>query len=460
MSSWDLLVIGSGPGGYVAALRGAQLGLKAACIEEAELGGVCLNWGCIPSKALLKSAEYARLAHHMADYGVLVEPKGVDFPAVIKRSRKVATKSEKGVRYLFKKYDVTHVKGRGRLLGGGQVQVTNADGENEVHTAKHIVVATGARARWFPGMEPDGERILTYREAIVRTELPTSAVVLGAGAIGLEFAYFWNAMGVDVTLVEGADRIAPLEDGEVSVELARSLKKQGITIKTGVFCDTVVREADGTKVTLKDGTVLHANVTLLALGVRANVEDLGLDEAGVATDRGFIKTDASCRTSASAVYAIGDVAGPPMLAHKASLEAHICVERIAGHGHADLDANQIPAGTFCQPQVASVGQTEEQLKAAGVSYRVGRFPFAANGKNRGTGYTEGFVKVLIGNQYDEFLGAHIIGQDAVELLGEVVLGMSAELDAQTFLGSIHSHPTSSEAVMEAVADALGVSVHI
>ena len=455
MSSWDLLVIGSGPGGYVAAIRGAQLGLKSACVEEAELGGVCLNWGCIPSKALLKSAEYARLAHKLADYGVLVEPKGVDFPAVIKRSRTVATKSEKGVKYLFKKYGVTHVKGRGRLLGGGQVQVGD-----EVHTAKHIVVATGARARWFPGMEPDGERILTYREAIVLDQLPESAVVLGAGAIGLEFAYFWNAMGVDVTLVEGADRIAPLEDAEVSAALARSLKKQGIKMVTGQFCESVTREGEGTKVTLKNGDVLHASVTLLALGVRANVEDIGLDTAGVQTDRGFIQTDGACRTSASGVYAIGDVAGPPMLAHKASVEAHICVETLAGHGHAPLDANLIPAGTFCQPQIASVGKTEEQLQADGVSYKVGRFPFAANGKNRGTGHTEGFVKVLIGTQYDEFLGAHIIGNGAVELLGELVLGMSAELDAQTFLHSIHSHPTSSEAVMEAVADALGVSVHI
>mgnify|MGYP002634654742 CR=1 FL=1 len=453
--AWDLLVIGSGPGGYVAAIRGAQLGLKTACIEEAELGGVCLNWGCIPSKALLKSAEYALLAQHLGDYGVLVEAKGVDFPRVIARSRKVADRSEKGVKYLFKKYGVTHLKGRGTLLGGGEVRV----GE-EVHAATSIIVATGARARWFPGMEPDGERILTYREAIVLDRKPASAVVLGAGAIGLEFAYFWNAMGVEVTLVEGADRIAPLEDSEVSETLARSLKKQGISLKTGVFCDTVQRNGEATRVTLKDGTVLDAEVTLLALGVRANVEDLGLEAAGVEVDRGFIKTDASCRTTAAGVFAIGDVAGAPMLAHKASVEAHICVERLAGHEHADLNPLQIPAGTFCQPQIASVGKTEDELKREGVAYRVGRFPFAANGKNRGTGYTEGFVKVLVGGPYDELLGAHIIGQDAVELLGELVLTMSAELDAQTFLGAIHSHPTSSEAVMEAVADALGVSVHL
>ncbi len=455
MSSWDLLVIGSGPGGYVAAIRGAQLGLKTACIEEAELGGVCLNWGCIPSKALLKSAEYAHLARHLDDYGVLVEPKGVDFPKVIARSRDVATKSEKGVRYLFKKYGVTHLKGRGSLLGGGEVAVGDA-----VHSAEHIVVATGARARWFPGMEPDGERILTYREAIVLDRLPASAAILGGGAIGLEFAYFWNAMGVEVTLIEGLDRIAPLEDSEVSQTLQRSLKKQGIAVKTGVFCDTVKREGDQTRVTMKDGTVIDAEITLLALGVRANVENLGLETAGVEVERGFIRTDHSNRTTAAGIYAIGDVAGPPMLAHKASTEAHVCVERIAGHEHPDLNPSMIPAGTFCQPQIASVGKTEDELKEEGIPYKVGRFPFAANGKNRGTGYTEGFVKVLLGGQYDEFLGAHIIGQDAVELLGELVLGMSSELDAQTFLESIHSHPTSSEAVMEAVADALGVSVHI
>lgn len=455
MSDFDVLVIGSGPGGYVAAIRAAQLGLKSACVEMAELGGVCLNWGCIPSKALLKSAEYANLVGHLGDYGISVGQVEIDFAKVIKRSRRVAKKSEKGVAYLFKKYGVTHIRGRGVLLGGGEVQVGD-----DTHSAKHVIVATGARARWFPGMEPDGERILTYREAIVRDVLPKSAVVLGAGAIGLEFAYLWHSMGCEVTLVEGADRVAPLEDAEVSAELARSFKKQGIACKTGVFCESVEATEAGTKVTLKDGSVLEAEVTLLALGVRANVEDLGLEAAGVELDRGFVKTDASCRTSAAGVYAIGDVAGPPMLAHKASVEAHICVERIAGHSHPDLAPELIPAGTFCQPQIASVGLTEEQCSEQGLAYKVGRFPFAANGKNRGTGHTEGFVKVLVGGPYDELLGAHIIGHDAVELLAELVMMKSAEVDAQTFLHAVHSHPTSSEAVMEAVADALGVSVHI
>lgn len=460
MAHFDVLVIGSGPGGYVAAIRASQLGLSAACIERERLGGVCLNWGCIPSKALLKSAEYANLAHHLDDYGVNVGDVTVDFAKVVKRSRKVADKSERGVKYLFKKYGVTSLNGTGRLLGPGEVQVTAADGTAETHTAAHVIVATGARARFFPGMEPDGERILTYREAIVSQDKPDSVVVLGSGAIGLEFAYFYNAMGAQVTLVEGQDRLAPLEDRDCSDELGRAYRKMGIQVVTGVFCDRVERTETGCKTVLKDGTELESSHVLLALGVQANIEDVGLDQVGVHVERGFIVTDASCRTNVSGVYAIGDVAGPPMLAHKASTEAHVCVERIAGHAVPDLDVSSIPAGTFCQPQIASVGATEQALQDAGTPYTVGRFPFAANGKNRGTGYTDGFVKVLIDPQYGELLGAHIIGQDATELLAELVLARSAELDAQTFLHAVHSHPTSSEAVMEAVANALGVSVHI
>ena len=457
--TYDVVVIGSGPGGYVAAIRASQLGMKAACVEKAELGGVCLNWGCIPSKALLKTAEYANMVRHLDDYGMSVGELSIDFPKVIARSRKVADKSEKGVKYLFKKYKVTHVVGTGSLKDGA-VQVDGPDGQRTLQ-AKHIIVATGARARWFPGMEPDGERVLTYREAIVRIEKPGSAIILGAGAIGLEFAYFWNAMGVDITLVEGADRIAPVEDSEVSAALARSYKKMGIKLITGVFAETVAADGARAKVVLADGQELTADVALLALGVRPNTEGLGLEEAGVALAKGgFIQTDADCRTSVSDIYAIGDVSGPPMLAHKASTEAHICVERLAGKHVPDLDPRSIPGGTFCVPQVASVGYTEDQLKAEGIDYKVGRFPFAANGKNRGTGHTDGFVKVLLGTKYEEFLGAHIIGDNATELLAEIVLAKSGELDAETFLHSVHSHPTSSEAVMEAVADALGVSVHI
>ena len=459
MSAYDLVVIGSGPGGYVAAIRASQLGLKAACVEKDRLGGVCLNVGCIPSKALLKSAEVANLARHLHDYGVTVSEVGVDYEKVIARSRKVATRSEKGVAYLFRTYGVDHHEGTARLAAADTVVVDGPDGEQTL-TAKHVIVATGARARWFGGMEPDGEVVMTYREAIVSTVQPASVVVLGAGAIGLEFAYFYNAMGCDVTLVEGADRIAPLEDAEVSAALAKALKKQGITIKTGVFAKSVKRDGDEALTVLADGSELRTSHALLALGVAPNVEDLGLEALGVELDRGFVKTDDSCRTTVRGVYAIGDVAGPPMLAHKASTEAHICVERLAGHHHPSLDPRQIPAGTFCVPQVASVGRTEEQLQEDGVAYDKGVFPFAANGKNRGTGQTDGFVKVLVDPEFGEILGAHAIGDGVTELLAELVLAMSAEVDAQTFLHAVHSHPTSSEAVMEAVAVALGVSVHL
>lgn len=459
MAHFNVLVIGSGPGGYVAAIRAEQLGLKAACVEMAELGGVCLNWGCIPSKAILKSAEYANLARHLDDYGISVGEVSVDMPKIIKRSRRVAKKSEKGVKYLFKKYGVTHIQGRGQLAGGGKVVVTTGEEQVE-HTADHIIVATGARARWFPGMEPDGEKILTYREAIVSEHKPESVVVLGSGAIGLEFAYFYRAMGCEVTVVEGQDRIAPLEDAECSAELARAYRKLGIKLELGAFCESSVRKGEGCVTTLANGTVIESEQVLLALGVQANISDLGLETAGVQTERGFITTDSSCMTTATGVYAIGDVAGAPMLAHKASTEAHICVERIAGHSVPDLDTNLIPAGTFCQPQIASVGRTEAQLTEEGIAFEVGRFPFAANGKNRGTGYTDGFVKVMVSPTDGELLGCHIIGQDATELLSEVVMAMSGELDAQSFLHAVHSHPTSSEAVMEAVAVALGVSVHM
>ncbi len=459
MAHFDILVVGSGPGGYVAAIRAQQLGLSAACVEMAELGGVCLNWGCIPSKAILKSAEYANLARHMDDYGISVGEVSVNMPKIIKRSRRVAKKSEKGVKYLFKKYGVTLIQGRGQLAGGGKVVVSSGEEQVE-HTADHIIVATGARARWFPGMEPDGEKILTYREAIVSEHRPESVVVLGSGAIGLEFAYFYRAMGCEVTVVEGQDRIAPLEDAECSEELARAYRKLGIKLELGSFCESSLRKGEGCVTTLANGTVIESEQVLLALGVQANISDLGLETAGVRTERGFITTDSSCMTTARGIYAIGDVAGAPMLAHKASTEAHICVERIAGHSVPDLDTNLIPAGTFCQPQIASVGRTEAQLTEEGIAFEVGRFPFAANGKNRGTGYTDGFVKVMVSPTDGELLGCHIIGQDATELLSEVVMAMSGELDAQSFLHAVHSHPTSSEAVMEAVAVALGVSVHM
>lgn len=456
---YDVVVIGAGPGGYVAALQAARLGLKVACIEKDRLGGVCLNVGCIPSKALLKSAEYANTARHLSDWGIEVGEVKVDFPAIVQRSRKVADTSEKGVKFLFKKRGVQAIYGTARLASPSEVVVTSDDGETTL-TANHVIVATGARARWFDGMEVDGDKVQTYKEAIVSQEQPDSIIVLGAGAIGLEFAYFFNAMGTKVTLIEGADRICPLEDAEVSKTLHRSLKKQGIDIKTGTFCKSAKPAADGAEVVLSDGTVLQADRVLLALGVRPNVEGLGLEDLGVSMNGGFIRVNSSFQTSVPGVYAIGDVSGPPCLAHKAIAEAHLCVDRIAGHHAPDLDPLAMPSGIYCVPQVASLGHTEDHLKANKIPHKVGKYPFAANGKNRGTGHTEGFVKVLVDPEYGELLGAHLIGDNATELLAELVVARRGEVDALTFARTIHAHPTSSEAVLEAMSEALEIGVHI
>ncbi len=465
--TFDVVVIGSGPGGYVAAIRAQQLGLKTACIEKEKLGGVCLNWGCIPSKALLKSAEHYRLVtEEIAHFGIEVTGVTHDFGKVVGRSRKVAEQSERGVQYLFKKYGVTQVAGTARIdgrdeAGLGRVVVTNAAGEARVLVAKHVIVATGARARTFPGMQPDGERILTYREAIARTDQPESAVVLGSGAIGMEFSYFWSSFGTKVTLVEGAPRMAPLEDAEISAEMAKAFKKLGIEVRTGAFCKQVTREGDGVKVTLADGTELLADVCLLSVGIAPNTENIGLDTVGIGLAKnGFIERDSSYRTTASGFYAIGDVCGPPALAHTAYAEAHVCVERIAGHHVPDVDYGNMPAATYCQPQIASVGLTEEQARAKGLDLSVGRFPYSANGKARGTGHTEGLVKVLVDKKRGEIVGAHIIGHDASEQLANFVMARGAEVTAQHFLHTVHAHPTMGEAMVEAVAVALDSCTHI
>lgn len=459
--SFDLVVIGAGPGGYPAAIRGAQLGLSTACIEKELLGGVCLNWGCIPSKALLKTAE---LAHKMRDakkFGLGAGDVTVDFPQVIARSRKVSKRFNKGVGGLFKKYGVTRVEGTATLAGPNQVSVVGPDGETEVIEAKHIVVATGARARVFPGIEVDGERIMTYREAIVATDQPDSIIIMGAGAIGLEFAYFLNAMGTAVTVVEGQDEVLPIEDREVAKEVRKSLAKGGITFKLGAFVDTAAAKGDGVEVTLQGGEVLTASKALVALGITPNTEGIGLDEVGIATERGFIVVDESYKTNVAGVYAVGDVCNKgPALAHTATAQAHVCVDRIAGHTIADVDYGNMPSCTYCMPQVASVGLTEEKAKAEGRTYTVGKFPFIANGKAQGAGSPEGFVKVLIDDEYGEIIGAHIVGSDATEMIADFTMARSAEATAELFAHTVHAHPTNGEAMMEAVAVALGQSVHI
>lgn len=455
--SFDVLVLGAGPGGYVAAIRAQQLGLSTACVEKERLGGVCLNWGCIPSKALLAAAEHYRFLREETEaFGLSVTGVGHDYAKVVARSRKVADQSERGVQFLFKKYGVTSIKGTGRIVGPGQVQV----GE-ETLTARHVIVATGARARVLPGLEPDGERILTYREAIASPVQPESVVVIGSGAIGCEFAWFWNAFGTRVTLLEAAPRITPLEDEDCSAELARSFKKQGIDVRTGVACRSVTRDGDGVRVTLGDGSTLTASHCLLALGITPATEGIGLETVGVRTGKGgFIERDASYRTTAAGFYAIGDVCGPPALAHTAYAEAHVCVDRIAGRHTPDVDYGNMPSCTYCQPQVASVGLTEAQARDAGRDVVVGRFPFAANGKARALGSPEGFCKVVIDRRHGEILGAHLVGHDASELLANFVMARGAEVTARHFLHTVHAHPTLGEAMVEAVAVALGESAHL
>jgi len=451
----DVIVVGGGPAGYLAAILAQQRGLDTVCVEKDRLGGVCLNVGCIPSKALLRAAEQLRWIQEESEkFGIRVGQVEVDYPKVIARSRRVADQSERGVQFLFKKYGVTLRKGTARVVGPGRVQVGD-----EVLEARHVLLATGARPKLFPGMVPDGERILTYKDAIVATTRPDKVIVLGSGAIGLEFAYFWNSFGADVTVVEALDRICPLEDPESSAEALKALKKQGIGFELGQRCTGVRREGDAVHVSLADGRTLTGTHCLLALGVTPNTEDLGLESVGIELDRGFVKHDTSYRTTAAGFYAIGDLCGPPALAHAAYAEAHVCVERIAGHVVPDVDYGNMPAATFCQPQIASVGLTEPQARASGVEVRVGRFPLSANGKARAIGSSEGLVKVLVDPQ-GVVLGAHLVGHDASELLANFVMARGAEVTAGHFLHTVHAHPTLGEAMYEAVAVALGKSAHI
>lgn len=460
---YDLLVIGGGPGGYTAAIRGSQLGMKSAVVERERLGGICLNWGCIPSKALLRTAEVYHLMQKAGDFGLKAENLGFDFAKVIDRSRKVADQLNRGVISLMKKNRIEVHAGTARLGGQGRVRISGEGGEKTV-TAKHIVVATGARARPLPGLEFDGKRVLSYKDALVLKDFPSKILIVGAGPIGVEFAYFYNSLGSKVTLVEMMPHLVPLEDAEASVALEKSFRNQGIEFHVGTKVEeTKVTKTGVTMRVSKEGKVsnLEGDCVLLAVGVVPNTDGIGLEEVGVATERGFIKVNERLETNVPGIHAIGDVIGPPMLAHAASAEGVTCIEAIADHEHwSPVDYGNIPACTYCQPQVASVGLTEEKARAAGHEVKIGRFPFTANGKSIAINEREGFVKLVFDAKYGELLGAHIVGNEATDMIAELGLARAMEITYLELIKTVHAHPTLTEAVMEAAAEAYGEAINI
>ena len=463
MNEYDLIIIGSGPGGYVAAVRASQLGMKVAVVEKAETGGICLNWGCIPTKALLKSAQVLDYARHAADYGINAgEAPAPDFGAVIARSRGVADAMSKGVQYLFKKYNVPVISGFGRLKGAGAVEVEAADGTKETYGAKHIIIATGARSRELPNLRQDGKKIIGYREAMTLPTLPASMVVVGSGAIGSEFAGFYRSMGTEVTLVEFMPRILPIEDEEVSRTLERSFKKAKMKIMVNSTVEKVDASGERCIVTIKTPKgeeTVETDVVLSAVGITPNIEGIGLEEAGIKTDRGRVVVDEFYRTSVSGVYAIGDIVPGPALAHVASAEAIVCVEAIAGRNPHPVDYSNIPGCTYTTPEVASCGMTEEAAKAAGIETKTGKFMFMASGKASAAGAREGFVKLVFNAADDKLIGGHLIGMNVTEMISSLVTARKMGATARDLMTSIHPHPTMSEGIMEAAAAALGEAIH-
>ncbi len=463
MSKYDLIVIGSGPGGYVAAIRASQLGMKVGVVEKAELGGICLNWGCIPTKALLKSANVFEYIKHASDYGVEVKDAKADFNAIVKRSRQVADSNSKGIQFLFKKNKIDHIAGFAKLKKGGKVEVTDADGKKVEYEAKHIILATGGRSRELPSMKIDGKKIIGYREAMILDKMPKKMIIVGSGAIGVEFAYFYNTLGTEVTIVEFLPRIVPVEDEEVSKVLDKSFKKAGMKIYVNSEVTKVDTSGKGCVATVKtpEGEVkLEADVVLSAVGVATNLEGRGLEEVGVKTEKGKVLVDDFYKTNVSGVYAIGDIVKGPALAHVASAEGIICVEKIKGHNPEPLNYNNIPGCTYCSPEIASVGYTEEAAKKAGYQIKVGKFPFSASGKAKAAGATDGFVKVIFDAKYGEWLGAHFIGANVTEMIAEVVVARKLETTGHEIIKSVHPHPTMSEAIMEAAAAAYDEVIHL
>jgi dihydrolipoamide dehydrogenase len=461
--SYDVIVLGSGPGGYPAAIRASQLGKKVAIVERESLGGICLNWGCIPTKALLKSAQVMEYAKHAANYGIEVKDFKQNFGNVIKRSRGVADKMNKGVTFLMKKNKIDVVMGNGKLIAPNKLEVTAADGSKQTLEAKNIIIATGARARELPALKLDGKKIIEYRRAMSLPDQPKSIIVVGSGAIGTEFAYFYNSLGTKVTIVEFLPRIVPVEDEDVSKELEKSFKKQGITIMVNSEVTGVDTNGNGVKAKVKtqDGEVtLEADVLLSAVGITANIENIGLEQVGIKTDKGRIIVDANLQTNVPGVYAIGDCTPNQALAHKATKEGINAAEHLAGKNPEPIDYNNVPGCTYCTPEIASVGYTEKAAKDAGYELKVGKFPFIASGKATAAGASEGFVKIIYDAKYGELLGCHMIGYNVTEVIAEVVTARKLETTAHEILNAIHPHPTISEAVKEATAVAYGEATDI
>ncbi|RYZ23622.1 MAG: dihydrolipoyl dehydrogenase [Chitinophagaceae bacterium] len=466
--AYDVVVIGSGPGGYVAAIRASQLGFKTAIIEKESLGGICLNWGCIPTKALLKSAQVMEYINHAKDFGI--EATGThNFEAIVKRSRGVADKMSKGVQFLMRKNKIDVIMGTGKVAGKGKIEVTGADNGKQTVEAKHIILATGARARQLPAMPIDGKKIIGYREAMVLPQQPKSMIVVGSGAIGCEFGYFYSTMGTKVTIVEFLPGIVPLEDADISKELEKSFKKKGIDVMTSSEVTHVDTSGNGVVATIKtaSGEVkLEADVLLSAVGVQSNIEGIGLEESGIKTEKGKILVDKFYQTNVPGIYAIGDCVPGQALAHVASKEGIICVESIAynekkyHHQPEGLDYGNVPGCTYCVPEIASVGMTEKQAKEAGYELKVGKFPLSASGKASAAGHTEGFVKVIFDAKYGEWLGTHMIGYNVTEMIAETVVARKLETTYHEVLNSIHPHPTISESIKDAIEVAYGEAIHL
>ena len=462
--NYDIIVIGSGPGGYVTAIRASQLGLKTAIVEKESLGGVCLNWGCIPTKALLKSANVYEYLQHAADYGITVKDSSADFSAIIDRSRGVANGMSNGIQFLMKKNKIDVIQGTGAVKAGKKVAVTDKDGKVTEYTAdKGVIIATGARSRQLPNIPQDGKKVIGYREAMTLPSMPKRLVVVGSGAIGVEFAYFYKTLGTEVTIVEFMPNIVPVEDEEVSKQMEKSFKKSGVKIMTNASVESVDTSGKGCVVTVKTAKgeeKIECDVVLSAVGIETNLDGIGLEEVGIATDKGKVLVNEYYQTNIPGYYAIGDIVPGPALAHVASAEGIICVEKIAGHNPEALDYGNIPGCTYASPEIASVGITEKAAKEAGLDIKVGKFPFSASGKASAAGAKDGFVKLIFDAKYGELLGAHMIGANVTEMIAEIVVARKLEVTGEALIKTVHPHPTMSEAVMEAAAAAYGEVIHL